>query len=235
MTLWFLLASLALGAAPDPRSLQILDEGEALSFVWTLSDDPSWLSPYGGEDPRHKKFTRSVRAALDAQPSALIRRQRAVFAKNGRATAKLDWALDRLDLIKPIGRLQAVLFMTHWRDEKPQGREFQTFILNQDGLYRVYYTRADARGAWPVAKKVRALASRDLAAGWKLYAHLHNHPFFPENPHGDLAGTPVPSEDDAQLYRELAVWGRLERAWITNGLHTLELPMSQFPRVPGDH
>jgi hypothetical protein len=232
MTAFLLLASLAAAAASDQRSLQVLDQGEALTFVWTLSDDPSWLSPYDGQDPRYKKFARGVRAALDAQPSALIKRQRAVFAKNGRSTAQLDWALARLPLIRPLGKLQAVLFMTHWRDENPQGREFQALILHSPGLFRVHYTRASKDGSWPMAKKSRELAARDLAAGWKLYAHLHNHPFFPENPHGDLAGTPVPSDDDSELYRELAVWGRLERAWLTNGLNTLEVPVAEFPRVP---
>lgn len=238
MTAALILACLALAPVPaaesDPRSLTMLDEGEALSFVWTLSDHESWLDAYDGKDPRYRRYACGVRGALDAQPSALIRRQRAVFTGNDRPTAKLDWALGRLDLIRPIGKLQAVLFLTHWRDAAPQGREFQAFILHQPGLFRVYYTRADPSGRWPLSKKVRGRALADIRDGWTFYAHLHNHPFFPENPHGDLAGTPVPSEDDAELYRELAVWGRLERAWITNGLHTLELPMAEFPRVPGD-
>lgn len=204
-----------------------------LSFAWTLSDNDSWLSPYDGSDPLYRRFASAARSSFDARPLALLRRQRALFKRHGLPIAALDWALERRASLRQLNRLEATLFLAHWRDKDPARREFQAFILRRPGSYRVYFTQSDAHRAWPWSPKVKVMIRANLDAGWTLFAHLHNHPFFFDNPSGDIAGTPAPSGQDAALYRELAVAARLQRAWITNGLDTLEIPVAEFPSIPG--
>jgi hypothetical protein len=228
------LASEPVPLLGDEPGVRVLSSDEILSFAWTLDDDGSWLKAYDRKDPLYKKFTGLIGARLDASPRGLIRRQRALFKKNGLSTAKLDWALAHPGRIRPMNKLQATLFLTHWRDENPQKREFQAFILRRGGRLRVYYTQSDENSAWPKSASVKALLAQDLGAGWTLFAHLHNHPFFFENPSGDFAGTVVPSEPDAQMYRELAAAMRLERAWIVNGFDAIDIPVTEFPNIPSD-
>jgi hypothetical protein len=234
-----LLTCAALAAAqPAPPVLDdtpgvvVISSDAALSFAWTLPDAERWLSPDDSRDPVLARFQTTIAARLSTNPQALLRRQRALFLKNGLPTAMLDWVLAHPRQVGPMNRLQARLFAIHWRDEKPLNREFQAFVLRRGPALRVYYTGSDERSGWPRSAEVKALLGRDLAAGWRLYAHLHNHPFFFENPAGDIAGTTAPSAADAQMYRELAVWGRLERAWIVNGFDALTLLARDFPRLP---
>ena len=234
-----LLTCAALAAAqPAPPVLDdkpgvvVLSNDAVLSFAWTLSDADSWLTPDEGKDPVLTRYRQTIAARLDANPQALLRRQRTLLKKKGLPTDSLDWVLAHPRQVRPMNRLQAQLFSTHWRDESPQKREFQAFVLRKGAALRVYYTQNDEGSAWPHSKEVRALLQKDLRAGWRLYAHLHNHPFFFENPTGDIAGTTAPSAGDASLYKELAVAARLERAWIVNGFDQLELLARDFPRLP---
>lgn len=230
-------ASAAPSAAPIPRlgdhpGVVVLANDAELSFAWTLEDDGTWLKPYDGDDPLLRKFQTTIAARLPANWQALLRRQRALFRKHGRGTALIDWVLAHPRQVRPMNRMQAMLFLTHWRDEKPLKREFQAFVLRRNGLWRVYYTQSDERSAWPHSPQVKALLAKDLQAGWTLFAHVHNHPFFFDNPTGDIAGTTVPSPADVALYRELAVTARLRRAWIVNGFDALELTAADLPRLP---
>lgn len=242
MLAWLLTCAALAAAEPQPPppvlddkpGVVVISSDAVLSFAWTVRDDGSWLKPYSGSDPLLAKFQRTIAARLSTNPQALLRRQRRLFRKRGVSTDTIDWVLAHPRQVRPMNRLQAMLFLTHWRDEKPLKREFQAFVLRRNGEFRVYYTQSDEASGWPHSPAVKALLARDLDDGWKLYAHLHNHPFYFDNPAGDIAGTTAPSAADVRMYRELAVTARLRGAWIVNGFDALELLASDFPRLPAD-
>jgi hypothetical protein len=72
----------------------------------------------------------------------------------------------------------------------------------------------------------------DVSAGWDYAVMLHNHTV--QDADGQLRlGVPAPSVADVQLLRSLVESHGLERAWITNGFYTLDLPADDLSQYLG--
>ena len=104
--------------------------------------------------------------------------------------------------------------------------EFHGFILINETTkkVRVYFCSSDQ--PWPprpgiIIEKVE----EDLQKGWELTFHLHNH-YEPSS--NDYLGILAPSLADAQYFKMLRDRFNLEKALITNGFHTVEIPSGEF-------
>jgi hypothetical protein len=75
-----------------------------------------------------------------------------------------------------------------------------------------------------------ARLNADLAAGWQLRAHMHNHPLSPDGIY-DIAGTVIPSTPDSNTYRALRDQKGLREAWITNGVDSALYLASEFDEL----
>lgn len=99
--------------------------------------------------------------------------------------------------------------------------EFHAFLLrNQEtGKVKVYFAAADT--PWPPKPGIIIeLMEKDLAMGWKLSGHLHNHY---EPAEDQYLGILAPSLADAHYFKMLRDEFALEKALITNGFHTVEI------------
>ena len=78
---------------------------------------------------------------------------------------------------------------------------------------------------------IRQKLEDDIANNWKFYANLHNHPFQFSNKNSG-SGELIPSGDttdgDVQYYLADSENFGLQRAWITNGFHTVEIAAKEF-------
>jgi hypothetical protein len=102
----------------------------------------------------------------------------------------------------------------------------------------VYFAASSA--PWPpgVGRLVPLLEMK-RREGWRVIAHLHNHPFYLDRlatlatgqPTGDIAGALAPSITDVHFYRSMHARLGLETALVTNGFATLEIPAAAFDRL----
>jgi hypothetical protein len=85
----------------------------------------------------------------------------------------------------------------------------------------------------------------DVAHGFVLVAHLHNHPFLLDRKVGDrmwttpdtladVAGALAPSLADARLWKSAAKEMAMHEGWITNGFASSHIPASAFALF-GEH
>jgi hypothetical protein len=203
-----------------------------------LPDRPRLWEPAEPDD-EVARFREAVRGRLgmDVDARSLLERQRSIYAAmppewRGEA-ANGTFVLDgRAGTIHPVGCLEAMLWK--WQAARysmlEHPTEFGAFILRGDGIVRVYLSSADLVGQkirGPVVERVAA----DVRTGFRLLAHLHNHPFLLDRAVGDrmwtmegtvddVAGALAPSMTDVQFYRSIRDDLGLEEAWVTNGLET---------------
>lgn len=110
--------------------------------------------------------------------------------------------------------------------------EFGAYILIRAEEARIYFSTQNRVGlrSSPAMMEVDALIEKDLATGWQLQGHLHNHPFDFNHPVHFMGG-PSPSISDVEAYQDrIARWG-LKQAWVTNGFHTIELEARDLERL----
>ena len=180
----------------------------------------------------------------------LAQRQRRVFAA-GDDRMKLESASADLVLAGAIGKpqkascLEALLFLEQARRYPmiAHPTEMNAFILRPPGAsrgVRVYWSGSDFVGA-KMRDEVTSRIAADLAAGYVLLAHLHNHPFLFDRVIGDrmwttvqtkddIAGAIVPSGADIQLYRDFHQSSALREAWVTNGFDSMHFDAAEFSR-----
>lgn len=190
------------------------------------------------------RFRDAVRARLgsDLEPGALIERQRAIFAgiagaMRGEAEISQHVLDGQLGRIAPISCLEAMLWK--WQDARypmlTHPTEFGAYVLRRPGAVRVYLS-SDDRVGQRMRATVRDLVRVDVGAGFRLVAHLHNHPFLFDRVVGDrmwttpetqrdVAGALAPSMSDVGFYRALFANDSLGEAWVTNGVYSGHFPM----------
>ena len=216
-----------------------------------LPDYPRFWQPAAG-DPAIAQFRDSVRARLGAEPEAraLIERQRKIFAAmpgdwSGEANNATLLLAGDAGRVAPISCLEAMLWK--WQAARfpmlAHPTEFGALILRRSGEVRVYLSSADLVGQRfrsTIADHVR----RDLADGFRLVAHLHNHPFLFDRVVGDrmwtvdgtvrdVAGALAPSMADVQFYRSLRGSLGLAEGWVTNGMQSAHFGAREFDLLTG--
>lgn len=172
----------------------------------------------------------------------LLRRQREIFVDHfGERYAHnfnviLDgWAGE----IKPVGCIEALLLKLYATrvGENAKVTEFAAYILQRDDKAKIYAVSSMSSFVPAVPSVVNRVRS-DISNGWKLQIHLHNHPFFPDNSTGDIAGTIVPSGflsesstgGDLNTFVRLFAEYSLQEFWITNAFHTLHVPIEHLEK-----
>lgn len=210
-----------------------------------LSEFPRLWEP-AEFDEALETFRQAVRARLgtDVDAGALLERQRAILAMSSEwsgeaanATSLLD---GRVGVITPISCLEAMIWK--WQAARypmlEHPTEFGAFVLTGHEQVRVYLSSADLVGQ-RIRRKVTDLVQADISAGWRLLAHIHNHPFLFDRKVGDrmwtvdatkedVAGALAPSTTDVQFFRSVRDSLNLEEAWVTNGLHTSRFRAREF-------
>jgi hypothetical protein len=246
---------------PDPRRTddactlagvtpQVIAVEEAESSEWhgrfDLADNPRLWEP-AARDEALARFRTAVRDRLGAPPDAraLIARQRAIFAAappewRGEATNSTLLLEGKVASIAPISCLEAMLWK--WQAARypmlEHPTEFGAFVLRAPGRVRVYLSSADL-----VGQKIRPIVTKrieaDRSTGFRLFTHVHNHPFLfdrkvgdrmwtLEATKGDVAGALAPSMTDVRFFRNLRESQGLEEAWVTNGLESARFRAREF-------
>lgn len=223
-----------------------------LHLLHDLVDTPDLWRPWPG-DQLIESYRARVAARLDGHlaPRELLLRQRAVMAAIGTENARGDaenatlLLEGRAGTIGPASCLEALLFREQLRRYPMPAHpsEFGAFVLRGKGRVRVYFSSFETVGA-KIRGEVTGRVRADVASGFELTAHLHNHPFLfdrvpddrmwttPETV-ADVAGALAPSTNDVHFYRSLREEVDLRGAWVTNGLDTARFTAQDMHRLRG--
>ncbi|WP_133254286.1 hypothetical protein [Phenylobacterium deserti] len=206
---------------PGSRWLQVWEVPDT-PVLWSQAD-PDGYQAFRAAVARHVDDPDPLRRLAEAGGDAQHR------ANNARVAASaVEW-------IRPARCLQKLLQLSqHERiDTFTAPTEFAAFILRSPdkGQLRIYAYTVNQDGIG----RMDPLTDPVIAArkeGWEVLAGLHNHAFHPGRP--ALNGPLAPSLPDAQFNSRFAEDTGMQSAWITNGLHTVEIPASAFPLFEQD-
>ena len=221
---------------PAPTILR--RDGSAVLARWDVPDDPRWSAPVIPDDPRYLAYRRAIRdAGADlARPIADAQRADTEELRElwRREHANADLVYGGTGRVRRIHCLDAAVFAyQHARhDQLVQPTELLAMVLRKSvggrGMLRIYFGASDV--LFP-PKSVYGLdhAARDVADGWRLAVHLHNHTIVKRGGRPAL-GTPAPSTSDVGLLRNVAADLGLASVWVTNGIYTAEVPAAALAR-----
>jgi hypothetical protein len=158
-----------------------------------------------------------------------------------RDTGALDRELNRWMLHRELGRirqascLERLLLALHDSHVRLSERdaEFRAWILERQGVYRVYFATHPLRGWGPnLPRQTQLLLDLDLQNDWRLAVDLHNHPFdFSQScGPGAAGGFPAPSPNDLADYLRGPADSRTEFR-VTNGFFTGVLSLEEVRRA----
>jgi hypothetical protein len=232
---------------------------DTLYQAWTIPAaraDGSWAP---ADVPALTAFRRAVadslaHAGVASDPESVTRRVTAYYGAKPDRDAQTDADNGRQVLagtagtIRPLTCIEALVLDYQARrfSMTRQPTEFHVFLLRRDGAdattptspLLVYFAASSA--PWPpsVGRLVAALEPK-VREGWRVIAHMHNHPFYLDHlrpdsagrPTADIAGGMAPSSTDVQFYRAMRADLGLASARVTNGFATLEMPAAAFDRL----
>ena len=216
--------------------------------VFELDGKDRWLAAAPPSAARSAYEAKVVdRLGHPADPRGLLERQRQVYARSAAPgdveVQTMDRALANVGRVGPVSCLDWML----WRAEDARfsmvehPTELSAFVLRRGNRLRIYLSGADRLG-----QKLRSAVSdrvaADVALGWELAAHLHNHPFLFDRRVGDRAfttsrnvddvgGALCPSTNDLAAYESMSGRLGLGEAWITNGLSTARYGVADRARL----
>ncbi|MCP3100545.1 hypothetical protein LZ198_16875 [Myxococcus sp. K15C18031901] len=221
-----------------------------LHEVFDVPDAPAWWEA-APEDAERQRYREDLRARLGEQGLAqhtLLDRSRALFAtrKDG-ARREAENSARVLDgstgTVGPSSCLEWRLFQRQTRrfPMLSHPTEFHAYVLRGQGRLRIYLSGADHVGG-KLRAEVTDRVAADVARGFTLVAHLHNHNFMFDREPGDrmwttpetvddVGGGVAPSLSDVQAYRGLRESLGLRGAWVTNGLETGRFTAEDFDRL----
>jgi hypothetical protein len=198
------------------------------------------------EDAAAVAYRRQIggRLGADLEPRNLLVRQREVFAggSQARETLNIGAVLEgRVGTFVVPGCIERLLFARQAArfPMVDHATEFGAFVLRRGDRIRLYVSSMDRVGQ-KIRREVTERVRADVAGGYRLVAHLHNHPFLTHRRIGDrmwttaetladVAGALAPSLTDVQFFRNTVADGLpLEAAWITNGLDSIRIPARDF-------
>lgn len=221
-----------------PTVVKAPDNG--LLQYWKLEKSALWLGPLLPTDSAYVRYRRRIEeAGADlAQPVQYVPEPERNSEQWRRELHNVETAYSgQAGTLRPVRCLEALLFAyqntRHSQLERPT--EFIASVLRKriEGrtIFRLYFGAGDE--LFP-PKEVYGFdeVERDVASGWEYVAMLHNHTI--QDAGGELRlGVPAPSIADVQLLNSLVEDYGLERAWITNGLYTLDLSATDLAQYLG--
>ncbi len=201
---------------------------------WTIPDGTALFEAGRPETENYANFLAWVRASVNPEQTALLERQRKIYAASSYSeeVKKFDLILShQAGRLHPSRCLEAALFNEHLmrQDSAAVQTEFAALILTRGTELKIYFSSGFATSP-PTITKFEDRLTVDLKAGWSLLTLLHNHIFFFKNAPGDIAGTTIPSGADVDTFLDYAQRFGLKEAWITNGIDTITLTASEFER-----
>ncbi|MCP3145176.1 hypothetical protein [Pyxidicoccus xibeiensis] len=222
-----------------------------LHEVFEVADGPEWWAPAPMDEER-TRYRDALAARLGEQGlghRALLERIHAMHAAMvgkpmQRETENVSRVLDG-----SAGKV-GVISCLEWRLFQWQSRrypmlehptEFGAYVLRGQGRIRIYLSGADRAGG-SLRHEVRERVATDVARGFALVAHVHNHNFMFDRKVGDrmwttpetvkdIGGGVAPSLTDVQAYRAMRESLKLQGAWVTNGLETGRYTSEDFDRM----
>lgn len=228
---------------PSPRVIARNAEGRSLGWDFPAGFSLRGTFPRNTEpESSHVAWIRSRTAwtAVENLRQGIAIRQRALsFLTPGdpfRASLEADIRnvrkiVDgRIGMIRPVRCAEGLAMREFLKtvDLRKNPQEFMAVVLEKDGAFKMlgdfYRKPADSVVGVNTSSAVLNETRRWMKRGWRYHAHLHNHPFSFDNPYGDIGGALAPSEADLATYRSQ----KPERAWITNGLETIEIKRAEF-------
>ncbi|MBI3558212.1 MAG: hypothetical protein HY074_18250 [Deltaproteobacteria bacterium] len=227
-TILFLATTCAFNAAPT-----IIEQSEsALYESWTLANGTGLLAAGRPAGETYTAFLAWVRAGVDPEQTALLERQRKIYAQAGmpEEVKKFDLILKhQAGRIHPSHCLEQLLFNEHLVRQKSVAAqtEFAALILTRGTDLKIYFTSGFQMSP-PTLSRFDDVLTADLATGWSLTSLLHNHIFFFGNAPGDIAGTTIPSNPDVETFLNYARRFQLKEAWITNGIDSITMTAREF-------
>ena len=205
-----------------------------------LADAPA-LWQGAPEDAAAVAYRRGIARRLgdDLEPRRLLVRQRDALAagSHARETLNIGAVLEgRVGTLVTPGCIERLLFARQAArfPMVDHATEFGAFVLRRGDRVRLYVSSMDLVGQ-KIRREVTDRVRADVASGYRLVAHLHNHPFLTRRRLGDrmwttaetlddVAGALAPSLTDVQFFTNLVADGLpLEAAWITNGLDSIRI------------
>jgi len=221
-----------------------------------LADGPA-LWQGAPEDAAAVAYRRQIARRLgdDLEPRSLLTRQREVFAAGSQAreATNIDAVLaGKVGTFVAPGCIERLLFARQAArfPMVEHATEFGAFVLRRGDRVRLYVSSMDRVGQ-KIRPEVTDRVRADVASGYRLVAHLHNHPFLTGRRIGDrmwttaetlndVAGALAPSLTDVQFFTDMVADGLpLEGAWLTNGLDSIRIAARELgalvthPASPG--
>lgn len=213
-----------------------------LHQVWTIDDSRVYWSQFVTDDPEFLAFRNEIAKLVpDLDQFSILQREHQDFIQSGNPKYLSEAAATKLVLTKQAGHIRHIncletLLLTLQLKRQPmiqQPSEFGAFILkNTDAAnakLKIYYSTFDRPGG-KIDSTVLGMVEHDVAEGWILWQHLHNHNFLFQNPIGVMGGT-CPSRSDLQLYLDLVKSYGLQSAAVTNGFSTDDLTPIDFIKL----
>jgi hypothetical protein len=213
-----------------------------LHQVWTLNDSPLYESSTVADDPAFSDFQSEIKKRVsDLDQYSILKREYQDFMQSGDPAFLAEAHATQLVFTKQAGHIRPIYclesaFLTIQLKRQSmieQPSEFGAFILKStDSTHpqlKIYYSTFDRPGG-KISPIVTSLIENDLANGWVLWRHLHNHNFMFQNSISVMGGT-CPSRPDLQLYLDLVRTYGLQSAAVTNGFDTNEMTRADFIKL----
>jgi hypothetical protein len=195
-------------------------------------DESSVNSSSHGRFKNLNSFKSFIERRTFTDPYALIKKQYEFYKKFPDERARFEKVLQkRVGQIRANTCLEEFLMDAHL-SQYPKETEFQAYVFTHPKKLSVKVIVNSSNGKF-VGSDGRADRAQQKARkeGWKMSAHIHNHPFFFDNAYGDIAGTIIPSHTDVLTYRKQRQNFGLRQSVVTNGFDSFVLRGSEFNKL----
>ena len=223
----------------DEKKVVLKEEGPAEFFYWEMEDQEYLWNVELGEIDAIDAYKDSLKLVLGEEKYNLAVRNESIQdldkaliekAENGDRINALLIHTGSIGKIRKINNLESQI-LNYQLNRFPlfsKPTEFHGFIMRnvEEGKIRVYFGASDKE--WPPSPTIIIEeVEKELNNGWTLIRHLHNH-YCKEDK--SYVGILAPSLADAQYYKMLKERFNLEKALITNGIHTVEIESKDFEK-----
>lgn len=236
---------------PLPDNKIILEESEnSLTIEWALYNDAKLWLAHMPQEQNYKEylnwvFSHTKMTSTDSLKHTILIGEKIIEQipdPNFKASIQKSNEIIRKIINGEIGKLhrlnciESIPFREYVR--MPQRyffiSEFYTLILKRENEIKIISRFLNPKqistdlGIAPNKALIDELNIL-LSKNWKISHHLHNHPYFFDNPYGDFGGNLVPSKPDINI----SVEGNfpIPEFLITNGIDSISLKKEELEKL----